>query len=152
MNVNSLPLYRSHKLVRAAMITQVTPVMAKEGGALLSLQGLAGSVMVSEEYLANHKPYDGGYLVIYADGYRSFSPAAPFEEGYVLEHEPAELTLVPQPETSTDHYSQAQRRQHEVDLLTQLVGSLNNCSHGPTHGRLQDIVNKQIAVVEQLIK
>lgn len=151
MNVNSLPLYRSHKLVRAAMITQVTPIMATERGARLSLQG-TGSVEVSEEYLVKHKPYDGGYFVVYADGYQSFSPAAPFEAGYVLENEPAELTLVSEPVGPNDHYNQAQRKQHEVDLLTQLVGSLNCCAHSPTHKRLQDIVNKQLAVVEGLIK
>ena len=54
--------------------------------------------------------------------------------------------------SANDHYSQAQRKQHEVDLLTQLVSSLNHCTHSPTHKRLQDIVNKQLAVVEGLIK
>jgi len=29
-----------------------------------------------------HKPEVGGYYVVYADGYKSFSPAQAFEEGY----------------------------------------------------------------------
>jgi hypothetical protein len=29
-----------------------------------------------------HKPQVGGYFVQYRDGYKSFSPAAAFEEGY----------------------------------------------------------------------
>ena len=30
------------------------------------------------------KPKEGGYLVFYKDGYVSFSPKKPFEEGYLL--------------------------------------------------------------------
>jgi hypothetical protein len=40
------------------------------------------SFVVSAEYLAKHKPEVGGYFVVYADGYQSFSPAQAFEEGY----------------------------------------------------------------------
>jgi hypothetical protein len=36
---------------------------------------------VDGEFLAKHKPEVGGYFVQYADGYKSFSPAAAFEEG-----------------------------------------------------------------------
>jgi hypothetical protein len=37
---------------------------------------------VSDEYLLKHKPEVGGYYVQYDDGYKSFSPAKAFEEGY----------------------------------------------------------------------
>jgi hypothetical protein len=37
---------------------------------------------VSDEYIAKHKPEVGGYFVVYDDGYKSFSPAKAFEEGY----------------------------------------------------------------------
>jgi hypothetical protein len=37
---------------------------------------------VSGEFMAKHKPQPGGYFVVYADGYQSFSPAQAFEEGY----------------------------------------------------------------------
>lgn len=37
---------------------------------------------VSEEYIVKHNPQIGGYYVVYADGYESWSPAAAFEEGY----------------------------------------------------------------------
>ena len=30
-----------------------------------------------------HKPKAGGYYVVYDDGYKSYSPAKAFEEGYV---------------------------------------------------------------------
>jgi hypothetical protein len=37
---------------------------------------------VTAEYLSKHKPEVGGYYVVYKDGYKSFSPAEAFEEGY----------------------------------------------------------------------
>ncbi len=37
---------------------------------------------VAADYLAKHKPEAGGYYVQYNDGYKSFSPATAFEEGY----------------------------------------------------------------------
>jgi hypothetical protein len=40
-------------------------------------------VTVAEDFFAKHNPQVGGYLVIYADGYMSFSPAKAFEDGYV---------------------------------------------------------------------
>jgi hypothetical protein len=42
------------------------------------------SFVVSGEFLSKHKPQVGGYFVVYADGYESFSPAQAFEEGYTL--------------------------------------------------------------------
>lgn len=37
---------------------------------------------VSAEYMRRHRPQPGGYFVVYADGYQSYSPAKAFEEGY----------------------------------------------------------------------
>jgi hypothetical protein len=34
--------------------------------------------------LDKHKPEVGGYYVVYKEGYKSFSPAGAFEEGYAL--------------------------------------------------------------------
>ena len=34
--------------------------------------------------MEKHKPHAGGYYVVYDDGYKSFSPAKAFEEGYRL--------------------------------------------------------------------
>jgi hypothetical protein len=41
-------------------------------------------IIVGAQFLEKHKPEVGGYFVQYADGYKSFSPAAAFEEGYTL--------------------------------------------------------------------
>lgn len=38
--------------------------------------------LVDAEYVAEHEPHAGGYYVVYKDGYKSFSPATVFEEGY----------------------------------------------------------------------
>jgi hypothetical protein len=37
---------------------------------------------VSRAYVSKHNPQVGGYFVVYADGYKSWSPAQAFEEGY----------------------------------------------------------------------
>lgn len=39
---------------------------------------------VDEAYLKKHNPQIGGYYVVYPDGYKSFSPADAFEDGYTL--------------------------------------------------------------------
>lgn len=39
-------------------------------------------IRVDWEYLTKHKPQAGGYYVVYDDGYKSWSPAKAFEEGY----------------------------------------------------------------------
>ena len=39
---------------------------------------------VSSEYLRKHNPQPGGYYVVYEDGYRSYSPAKAFDDGYTL--------------------------------------------------------------------
>ncbi len=37
---------------------------------------------VDATYVRRHQPKVGGYYVVYKDGYKSFSPAQAFEEGY----------------------------------------------------------------------
>ena len=37
---------------------------------------------VDAAYVRKHQPKVGGYYVVYKDGYKSFSPAQAFEEGY----------------------------------------------------------------------
>ena len=37
---------------------------------------------VDAGYLGKHAPTAGGYYVVYKDGYKSFSPAKEFEDGY----------------------------------------------------------------------
>lgn len=53
------------------------------GGALIvpAEEGFA-PFEVNQEYMTRHRPSVGGYFVVYADGYKSYSPAKAFEEGY----------------------------------------------------------------------
>lgn len=73
-----MPLFKSHKTVRAAKIEGVRNDWAEQG---VHVEGL-GLVRMGDEWMAKHKPEAGGYLVEYEDGYRSFSPAKAFEDGY----------------------------------------------------------------------
>ncbi|MEM7578430.1 MAG: hypothetical protein AAF316_01020 [Cyanobacteria bacterium P01_A01_bin.80] len=41
-------------------------------------------IEMNVEWFTRHHPETGGYLVMYNDGYMSYSPAQPFEEGYTL--------------------------------------------------------------------
>lgn len=73
--------YRCHKVVHAAKITSIA-VNEGEGRIIMALNNGA-SVSCSTDWIQRHKPMTGGYLVVYADGYRSFSPGMQFEDGYV---------------------------------------------------------------------
>jgi hypothetical protein len=81
-----LPEWQSHKVVRAARITGVSEGVLPT---TLFRWHLAGGVVVDvDELLATRVPRGvptvGGYLIVYPDGYRSWSPADVFEAGYTL--------------------------------------------------------------------
>lgn len=86
-----LTLYQSHKVVRAAKITDVAVTFDTDGNfisAMLEVEKEAGPspvfarFMVDSDYVQKHDPQVGGYYVRYEDGYESFSPAEAFEAGY----------------------------------------------------------------------
>lgn len=83
-----MPLYKCHKEVWALKIAQVIdptePGNESDGSMILvpSEQGYA-PFRVDRGYVNKHKPQAGGYYVAYKYGYKSFSPAAAFEEGYM---------------------------------------------------------------------
>jgi hypothetical protein len=74
-----MPKYQCHKKVWALKIKSI------ERGAVTKLsfedEGYA-AILVSYDYDQKHNPEAGGYYVVYADGYKSYSPAKAFEEGY----------------------------------------------------------------------
>lgn len=71
-----MPKYRCHKVVEAAKILEIST----EGWCVL--EGMPDKVVLTPEFRAKHAPQAGGYLVRYEDGYSSWSPAEPFENGY----------------------------------------------------------------------
>jgi hypothetical protein len=83
LNTLGLPKWQSHKTVWAG---KVAAVSEKEGipSLILDLGDDQTNIAVGQAWLDRHKPEVGGYFVLYADGYRSYSPAKAFEEGHTL--------------------------------------------------------------------
>ena len=85
------PKYRCHKEVYALKIAKIEKDkdLAKaenretDGSAIITPADEGyGPFEVDSEYMRKHNPQPGGYYVTYKDGYKSYSPAEPFEEGY----------------------------------------------------------------------
>ena len=78
--------YVSHKVVEAAKILSVDHVDDANPHYELVLEGEEVSVLVPENFYARGGPHiaDLGWLVVYGDGYKSWTPSKPFEDGYTL--------------------------------------------------------------------
>lgn len=76
----TLPRWQCHKVVQAAQIEAIRDQHVPDG-AILTLTG-GFTIKVDSKWTDRHQAKVGGYLVIYEDGYMSFSPAAAFESGY----------------------------------------------------------------------
>ena len=85
-----MPLYQCYKKVHALKIARIEVGLDEKTGKPGSCALVFGReerfepIQVGVEYLSKHKPKAGGYYVVYKDGYKSFSPAEVFEEGYTL--------------------------------------------------------------------
>ena len=93
-----MPKYRCHKEVWALKIRSVEerrPTIEELdrilegrlpdfGGFITPEDSRYGTFGVPIEYMRKHEPKAGGYFVVYNDGYKSYSPAQAFEEGYTL--------------------------------------------------------------------
>jgi hypothetical protein len=80
-----MPRYKCHKEVYALKIDSLRKVQNDDDTYSIWLtpadKGYAPFAL-DREYLARNKPEVGGYYVVYDDGYKSYSPAKAFEEGY----------------------------------------------------------------------
>jgi hypothetical protein len=84
-----LPMWKSHKVVRAAKVVDITldhpdqgddEYLVLENGAQVELSGdLAERLLVGGKIASE---LIGGYFIRYDDGYESWSPARSFESGY----------------------------------------------------------------------
>lgn len=83
MNAAEMPRYKCHKEVWALKLREVGAGHA-EGAMLYPEDTRYAPFTVDRDYLNKHKPVAGGYYVVYKDGYKSFSPADAFEDGYSL--------------------------------------------------------------------
>jgi len=94
-----MPKYRSHKTVWALKIKKIDWDCDKaieedrdsDGTAIITPEehGYA-PFKVDREYCSKHHPKEGGYYVVYKDGYKSWSPADAFEKGNTKIHKKAE--------------------------------------------------------------
>jgi len=76
-----MPKYKCYKEVHALKIADIRP--EKDGGVTIVPEDEGyGPFLVDKDYVSKHAPQPGGYFVVYKDGYKSFSPADAFEEGY----------------------------------------------------------------------
>ena len=86
-----MPRYKCHKEVWALKIKAIARDSDKareeqretDGSAMITPEeDRYAPFKVDANYMHKHKPEVGGYYVVYADGYKSFSPAKAFEDGY----------------------------------------------------------------------
>ena len=86
-----MPKYKCHKEVHALKIAKIefdydkaTEENRETDGSAIIYPAESGYApfKVNHAYVSKHNPEAGGYYVVYKDGYKSFSPAGAFEEGY----------------------------------------------------------------------
>lgn len=82
-----MPKYKCHKQVWAFKIGKLVdptePGSETDGSRIIiPVETGYAPIRIDHEYVRKHKPEVGGYYLVYADGYKSFSPAKAFEDGY----------------------------------------------------------------------
>lgn len=85
-----MPQYVSHKKVWALKIKEIhfdyerreRNVETDGTAVIIPEESAFGAFVVDAEYIHKHQPKAGGYYIVYKDGYKSWSPAEAFEEGY----------------------------------------------------------------------
>ena|ERR1700677_3491349 len=88
-----MPRYKCHKQVWALKIKHIklnVPEKPSTGATITPMEHGYAPFQVDAVYIDKHNPQVGGYYVVYDDGYKSFSPAKAFEEGYMLIDKAAE--------------------------------------------------------------
>lgn len=83
--LDTLPLYKSHKTVRAAPMLWLSGELAGAFKVMLEVDGERVEVSVPMETFARGRPQAGDYIVLYDGGYVSWSPKAAFTAGYTRE-------------------------------------------------------------------
>ena len=79
-----MPKYTCYKQVWALKIAKIDIHEADAFATITPEEAGYAPFKVDLKYLLKHEPTEGGYYVVYADGYKSFSPADAFESGYKL--------------------------------------------------------------------
>jgi hypothetical protein len=82
--MSELANWKCHKIVKAGKILEMPP----GGSGVVTVEDVHGApckVQMPPNAFARGRPVVGDYVVIYEDGYKSWSPAAAFESGYARE-------------------------------------------------------------------
>ncbi|RLA42612.1 MAG: hypothetical protein DRR06_14050 [Gammaproteobacteria bacterium] len=79
-----MPKYDCHKQVWALKIESINYDTESGQNTIIPADDGYAPFEIDTNYLDAHKPQSGGYYVVYKDGYKSYSPAAVFEDGYSL--------------------------------------------------------------------
>lgn len=91
VNQREMPRYKCHKQVWALKIAAIAfdhdnaraADRETDGTATITPEEVGyAPFVVDAEYVQKHKPKVGGYYIVYRDGYKSWSPASEFEDGY----------------------------------------------------------------------
>lgn len=92
MDASKLPQWKSHKIVRAARIADIVTTVGPDATRTLHLDDTTETWAshIDNKVWARFIPVTGDYLVVYEDGYVSFSPAKAFEGGYARVEESEE--------------------------------------------------------------
>jgi hypothetical protein len=77
LDVTKWPHYRTNKYVRAVKIAKMDTL--DNGAVRIFPDGDVDPFDVTAVWMAKHTPEVGGYVIVYADGYMSWSPAASFD-------------------------------------------------------------------------
>lgn len=86
-----MPKYRSHKIVHALQIKAIVfdkdeaqkENRETDGSAMITpVRDRYAPFKIDSAYVRKHEPKVGGYYVVYEGGYKSWSPAEAFENGY----------------------------------------------------------------------
>lgn len=82
MQSREIPKYKCHKEVWALQIKSI--IQRGAADLMFDIRFEDGYEQTTVEGSAWLKAEAGGYYIVYADGYVSYSPAKAFEEGYTL--------------------------------------------------------------------
>lgn len=85
MKMGQLADWKCHKVVKAGKITQLPMKDVPTGNWLVGVEDINGAtaqVKMPPDVFIRGMPMMGDYIVIYDDGYKSWSPAKAFEDGY----------------------------------------------------------------------
>lgn len=77
--------WKCHKVVKAGRIAQLPMKDVPTGNWLVGVEDVNGAptkVQMPPDAFLRGMPMMGDYIIIYEDGYKSWSPAKAFEDGY----------------------------------------------------------------------